>query len=383
MTPEELSDQIDSAVQRQREMITDAIVADNATIRALRQIADTATAAAYAKETASKAMERQANLIADDLGDTALQVRDLMAPEPTTGTWFGYTRSGVGNGGLAKPGVVRDFTSSGSVSVSTITRTLNEGAALWYSWKPNLLDTSWINGVEAALRQAVKPTSPPLFICVWHEPEGSTDAGGGTVTAKSLRWRNAHTALHTIALRLRGESLPVYVAPIICDWTFWDTSKGTPATHWYPKSWTDYDVMGFDVYPRGQKASGQAMIARLTTTAPNTVAPYNHDIRTDTYDAVRLCSEWAAECGKPWGSGETGIIDGSVSGADVQYPYTRNQRAQRFVDIADDITTLPHPPLLWCWYNDGGCNVTSAPDVSSVAEWNDSIATNPDGWPSA
>lgn len=304
-------------------------------------------------------------------------------PTPTANkTYFGYTYSGVGKGGLSKAGVVRDFTGGGTISTSQITRTLSTGSALWYSWKPDITGTAWRANVETQLRSVLTPTSAPLYICVWHEPEGSSDAGGGTPDAKATRWRDAHTFLHGIALKLRSEGLPLYVAPIVCDWTFWDTAKGGAKTHWYPTTWKNYDVQGYDVYPRGQMANGSGMIARLTTTGPNAVAPYDHDIRTDTYDAVRLCSEHAKACGKPWGSGETGVIDGSVAGADVQYPYTRAQRAQRFNEIAADIVKLPHPPLLWAWYNDGGCNVTTAPDTASVKAWNDSIAKNPTTKPS-
>jgi hypothetical protein len=298
-------------------------------------------------------------------------------PTPTGGTWFGYTFSGVGTTLNQAPGIVRDFTGGGSIEVFKITRTLTRGVPLWYSWKPDLLSTAWQANVESNLRTAVPVGSVPLFICVWHEPEGSTDAGGGTVAAKAERWRDAHTFLHGVAKKLRAENRPVYVAPICCDWTFWDTSKGSAVNDWYPQTWTDYDVQGYDVYPRGQTKTGSGMIARLTTTGPNQVAPYDHTIRTDTHKAVRLIAAHAKLCGKPWGSGETGVIDGSVTGADVQYPYTRAQRAQRFREIAADIVALDHPPLLWAWYNDGGCNVTNAPDTASVAAWNDSIATNP------
>jgi hypothetical protein len=384
-TPPELADDITNNLNRRNEADASLLTTSNRTIAALRTAADSLSALAMALDTEVMAHDRQTVILDADLANTANMVRDLevIPPAPVAGTWFGYTRSAVGKAGLAKPGIVRDFTSGGAISVTTIQRTLGEGTALWYSWKPNLLTLDWLTSVETQLRQAVKPDGPPLFICVWHEPEGASDAGGGTVTAKSLRWRVAHSRLHDIVVRLRSQGYPIHVAPIICDWTFWDRSKGAADVHWYPKTWTDYDVQGYDVYPRGQTKAGAGMIARLTTTAPNVVAPYNHDIRTDTYDAVRLCSEWAAECGKPWGSGETGIIDGSVAGADVQYPYTRNQRAQRFIDIADDIANLPHPPLLWAWYNDGGCNVTNAPDTASVTFWNNSIAGNPTGWPEA
>jgi len=322
---------------------------------------------------ADKGYERQ-------IADLTARVAKLEqgAPAPVGGTWFGYTYSGVGTSLTQAAGVVRDFSGGGSIEVFKITRTLTRGVPLWYSWKPDLLTSTWRTNVESNLRTAVPVDSPaPLFICVWHEPEGTGDAGGGDPVTRSARWRDAHTFLHGIAKKLRAERRPVYVAPIVCDWTFWDRSKGSPQEHWFPKTWTDYDVMGFDVYPRGQTKAGSGMIARLTTTGPNVVAPYDHDIRTDTYDAVRLCAAWAKECGKPWGSAETGIIDGSVTGADVQYPYSRAQRAQRFREIAADIVALDHPPLLWAWYNDGGCNVTTAPDTASVAAWNDSIATNP------
>jgi hypothetical protein len=314
----------------------------------------------------------------------ALEQTTPPPPDPTGGTWFGYTWSGLGTSLNQKPGIVREFNGTRNPDTAQIARTLGRGVPLWYSWKPDLLTTSWRTGVEAAIRAAVTPESPALFITVWHEPEGSGDAGGGDPVTRSKRWRDAQSFLHQIALKLRDEGRGVWVAPIICDWTFWDRGQGSPEEHWYPKSWQDYDLMGFDVYPRGQKADGKAMIARLTTTGPNQVAPYDHNLRTDTRKAVRLCAQWALECGKPWGSAETGVIDGSVSGADVQYPYTRAQRAQRFREIAADITKqLPAEglpaPLLWAWYSDGGCSLFNAgsTDTASVTAWNDSIATNP------
>lgn len=326
---------------------------------------------------ADKALERQLAALTERVAKLEQTTPPPPPPAPVGGTWFGYTWSGLGTPLNQKPGIVREFNGTRNPDSGQISRTLARGVPLWYSWKPDLLTNNWRTGVEAAIRSAVTPESPALFVTVWHEPEGSGDAGGGAPGPRSQRWRDAQSFLHSIALKLRDEGRGVWVAPIICDWTFWSRAQGSPEEHWYPKSWQDYDVQGYDVYPRGQKADGKAMIARLTTTGPNQVAPYDHKMRTDTRDAVRLCAGWAKECGKPWGSAETGVIDGSVSGADVQYPYTRAQRAQRFRDIADDIVALEHPPLLWAWYNDGGCDITNRGDNASIAVWNATIATNP------
>jgi len=333
---------------------------------ALEAIAATAT-------TAATTLRRDTALAFDHLDELAAQVAAL-TPTPTPpGTLYGYVFNGVGRWGLTKAGVVRDFTPGAVMELAKIRRTLNAGSALWYSWKPNILNNAWLTLVETQLRTVVTADSPPLFLTVWHEPEGEGDAGGGIPAVRIPRWQAAQTALHTIALRLRADGIPVFIAPVVCDWTFWWTSKGS-AAEWY--DFDGYDVMGFDVYPQGQKANGVSHIARLTTTGPNTVAPYAEARRNDTYRANRLCSEHAARAGKPWGSAETGVIDGSRTGADVLHPYTLGQRADRMTAIAADLATLDHPPALWCWYPDGGCVPASASDPM-VAAWNATIATNP------
>jgi hypothetical protein len=309
------------------------------------------------------------------------------------GTWNGV--SGQMARGLLKPGVVRIFTGSGNASglpQSFITQAKNQGAAIWVSWKPSASigggmenPSSWAPSSVNWLKTNVGKNTP-CFMCVWHEPEGDDSRNGRPVSTWQAIWRDAHSALYEQCLAARAEGYQFYVAPIICDWTFWDTSKGSAQT-WYPASWTEYDLMGWDMYPRGQKASGSRMIARLATLGDYQPDIYNSEQRTnsgarnDSYRTMRLIAALAKSRGKPWGSGETGIIRGAEVGGDSLHKYSKAQRAQLYYDITNDHRNLDPAPLLWCWYSHGGCNIVDEPDLQTIEAWNASIRLNPTQFP--
>ena len=318
----------------------------------------------------------------------------IVAPPPTVSvTTYGYGNdtgknptgiAGQMGAGLLRPGVIRHFTGSGNAS-GLSSSVLSEPSALWVSWKPNP-DTgmpfpdTWAPSSVANLKTRVG-RGKPCYMTVWHEPEGTTDRGSHTLSAWQGIWRDAQAALHELCVAARADGYLFYVAPIICDWTFWDTSKGSAGGGWYTSSFTEYDVMGFDVYPRGQKANGSTMIARLATNGDYNPKPYADAARNDTYKAVRLCSQLALDRGKPWGSGETGIIRGKELGGDSLHLYSKTQRAQLYRNITADLGSLAHPPLLWCWYSHGGCSIVDEPDEQTIAAWNESLRLNPSSYP--
>lgn len=319
---------------------------------------------------------------------------DPEPPPPPTGapanigTWFGYgndtgkTPNGIDGQmgrGLRAPGVVRHFTGSGTAE-GLSSNVLGSGYNLWVSWKPGA-DTgmknpgSWVPNSISYLKSRVGK-SVACFMTVWHEPEGTSDRGSNSLSQWIVLWQNAQAALWDACAQARLEGYKFYVAPIICDWTFTDTSKGS-AQQWYSSNFVKYDLMGFDVYPVGQKASGSNMIARLAMNSDYNVKPYADNNRRDTYNYNRRCAELARLRNRPWGSGETGLIRGKELGGDSLYKYSKAQRAQRFRDIGLDVLSLPNPPRLWCWYSHGGCAIVDEPDNESIAAWNETLRTNP------
>lgn len=310
-------------------------------------------------------------------------------PPVNRGTWFGYgatspgasSISGMISKGLRAPRCVRAFT--GSTTPNSLSDSvLSSGYPLWLSWKPNPDSmmpnpNTWVPAAMTNLKGRIAK-STPTFITVWHEPEGSSDRGSNSLSAWITIWQNAQAALFDACVTARAEGWLFYVAPIICDWTFTDTSKGSAST-WYSSSFVKYDVMGFDVYPVGQMASGSNRIARLAMNSDYNVKPYADAARRDSFDYIKRCAALAAQRGKPWGSAECGIIAGKEYGGDSLYRYYLSQRAQRFTDITNHLLSLSNPPLLWTWWHEDSCNVINQTpdDTWGKNAFNASIATSP------
>lgn len=315
-----------------------------------------------------------------------------VTPPPTVGkTVWGYAATSAGDissamsasPSLERPKIARvycngDINGNGSVNWNENLFGLDQ-PALWSSCKPSLSRMG--NPASLALDtvnyfKANVPKGQYIFHTFWHEPEGTSDVGGGSISAKQARWHDIHTALWDEFVAARALGWKFFTAPIICDWVCKQStgsSKGTLDT-WYPTSWQSYDVQGYDVYPQGRNASGANDICRVAMSADNVVLPYADASRYDCYDFINRIAAHAKKCGKPWGSGETGIIRQDLSGADVLYNCTLQQKGQRHQDIVNHVSALSNPPWIWTWYDDGGCTIHgNDPGGYSAAVWNATI----------
>lgn len=291
--------------------------------------------------------------------------------------------AGTASPSLVKPKIARvycngDINGNGSVNWNENLFGLNQ-PALWSSCKPSLSRMNNPDSLAAdtvAYFKAKVPKGQYIFHTFWHEPEGGSDAGGGTIAEKQARWHAIHDALYDEFVAARAQGHKFFTAPIICDWVCKQSagsSKGTLDT-WYPTTWQKYDVQGYDVYPQGKNASGANDICRVAMTSDNVVKPYADATRYDCYDFIIRIAAHAKKCGKPWGSGETGIIRQDLSGADVLYNCTLQQRGQRHQDIVNHVSSLSNPPWIWTWYDDGGCTIHgNDPGGYSAAVWNATI----------
>jgi hypothetical protein len=97
-TPDELADDITTNLNRRNEADAPLLNTSTRTVAALRTAADSLSALAMALDNEVMAHDRQTTTLDADLANIAAMVRDLdvTQPEPTGGTWFGYTRSAVG-----------------------------------------------------------------------------------------------------------------------------------------------------------------------------------------------------------------------------------------------------------------------------------------------
>lgn len=304
-------------------------------------------------------------------------------PEPTTsGTFYGWNDRGTDYRNIVKAGmglgVVRQFHAHADPSRLSDAN-VHGTHPIWISFKPtpvSLETPTWAPGMIQGLK-ARFAKGRPLFVTVWHEPEGNRPSGW-SVQRWVKAWQTAQAALFDECVKAQREGYVFRVAPVICDWTFTWADKGG-AADWYSADFVKYDVMGWDVYPVGQKADGSNRIARLSTNADYDVKRYADPNRRDTYQYIPKCAELARLRGKPWGSAECGIIAGKEQGGDSLHRYTFEQRAQRLRDITEHLATLENPPLLWTWWIHDSCNthLWSPPDTWGTAAINDSIASNP------
>lgn len=341
--------------------------------------------------------------------------------------YFGPTANG---GAQPTPGVDRLYSGGSSVPMSWASNSRGVKAH-WISWKPSLgsyTQASATADIKEITDGLVGKMDQHVFVAVHHEPEGLGNSAIPT-------WRQAHSYLYRAAVIARRSGYKVWVAPIICDWHFcrchcwrWDgdvpNSGGAKYDVYYPANWLEYDVLGVDLYPEGQAGGnkdpyGENRIGRLSMMDDYVVRPYavltgvgqgQYDDtnncgkipkgvisssladcvdaspkypKVGEWELIRTISKYAKSLGKHWGTGETGIVHGNSGTAvgrggtrDTQFLYTLAQRAQRSTDMANDLQTVDHPALLWCWYDDGGCNATAEGDMASINAWRNSIRTN-------
>lgn len=326
-----------------------------------------------------------------------------LPPVPPPQTIWGYGAESWSevqakmSGGLGVPRVVRSYNGTSSNAGPVIPADLrgrrdpqNNYVVIWDSWKPDMATMKSPSALETMATNAVNyltaniPMGQQVYCTIWHEPEetSNTDAYNwrkhfSSTSEWQTAWRAAHTALYNKFVTARAAGHKFYVAPLICDWTIWNTGKGSAAS-WYPLNWTTYDVMGWDIYATGQKTSAtNKSICRLWCDSDYVVVPYTDRKSTENpngqgWYAIETIARMARERNKPWVNGETGLVRGDslVPAPDPSrdpleysshFRYSGRQRAQRSYDMIQHCASLPNPPLLWCWYDTTGCKVSGFP----------------------
>lgn len=348
-------------------------------------------------------------------------------PPGNTKTIWGYGAESWGDvngkmgGGLLAPRVVRSYTgttTNGTIDIPNDLRGKKDAQGnyivIWESAKPSMAVCKSAVEREAFAQRVVNyltaniPVGQPVYITVWHEPEETSGTPAydwrqhfTSTAAWQQAWRDIHTALYDKFVIARASGHKFYSTPLICDWTIWNTSKGS-ASSWYPLSWTTYDVMGWDIYATGQKTDAtNSSICRLWCTADWTPRPYTYARDGQGVKAISTIASMAAARNKPWANGETGLVRGDSiippPGSDAMeyssfYRYSGRQRAQRSYDMIQQVANLPNPPILWTWYDTTGCKVSgfpgdpagsgggdSWPAGLTIAAWNSTLTPSYNG----
>lgn len=337
-------------------------------------------------------------------------------PNPSgTKTVFGYSAeswSGVQSqmgDGLLTPRVLRLYEGQSSNPIPSISSDLigrkdpqGNYVGLWDSLKPIMSIMNSTSQLQTMATNTVNylknniPMGQHVFITIWHEPEettSKTDTSAynwrntfSSTSAWQTAWQNAHTQMYNACVAARALGHKFYVAPLICDWTIWNTSKGSAST-WFPLSWTSYDVMGWDIYPTGQASSTDTHhICHLWCNSDYDPIAYTDHTSSKNpngqgWYAIEEIGKMARARNKPWCNGETGIVKGSGS----YYLYSGRQRAQRYLDIGQHLASCQTPPWFWTWYDDGGCTLTAGGDPAGsgggdswpaglgIAAWNKTL----------
>jgi hypothetical protein len=265
-TPDQLADDIDNAALHSIEIDGSLYVSVDQAITYLRSIADTAAAKATALFGAQTAHKAQANLIRDDLTDTAAMVRDLVVADSWTPRFPGDTKPGTirwgqGGGNDSKRALEHEAAAGRSMgawrlfyqmsqtadAVAKCKEAIDNGRVPWLSMKPG---TSWQNvangTIDAALQNLfnrLDALGGPVWFTMHHEPEG----GGGTNAPDdpggAPAWRAMQSRIRAV-LGAKGTT-NIALAPCLMGYT-WSTGSGRNPDDW----WVDdiFDFYGFDVY---------------------------------------------------------------------------------------------------------------------------------------
>lgn len=250
------------------------------------------------------------------------------------------------------------------------------------TWKPAQTNTNaWGTEANSWIRANV-PKTVKLYIGAWHEPEGNTPSGQ-TLAQWKTNWRNGHTAIYNACVQLRAEGWDVWCQPVVCDWHVNANSWTANARDWIRGSeglW-NYDVLGIDVYPIGQRGDGVFAIAKLAQVSNYVLRPYQYmtlptNILTanggltpspDCWFTVESWSEYAKAQGKPWAICEIGAQRGDPDspdayddigvpgGKNVQFWYSLAQRANWITTVCNHIISprSGHPPEYVTYYDYG------------------------------
>lgn len=291
-----------------------------------------------------------------------------VSPTPTSKVNFGYSAqpgelTKIKGLGFKDPKVIRVFESD--ATLSTAASTFSTAYATWLSWKPSQISTAtWGTQVDTYVRSTV-PKNVRVLFSAHHEPENNAGSGQ-TLTQWAAAWRAGATNITAACAKLRSEGWDVWSAPIICDWVF-EGWSGQSIGLWYPTDGSiKVDYLGFDSYPQGQNAAGKKNIARLRMDADFKPSLYADPSVFDCYKSFRRTADYATKFGKPWAIGELGLVRGDLSGADVQYKYSLQNRADWHEIAGKDMKSLTNPPTYVTWYMDGGCYVDDPAGISAI-----------------
>jgi hypothetical protein len=199
-TPDQLADDIDNAVAHSVEVDGSLDVSIDKALAAMRSAADALAAGASALHTARNAHNAQANVIRDDLGDTANMVRDLQVADTWTARFPGDTAPGTlrwGQGGGNDSARAREHEAAAGVpmgywrlfytmsqidaAVAKCKEAIAAGRVPKLSMKPGMPWTDVAVGkLDVALRNLfgkLGPLDGPVHFILHHEPEGGGSAG--------------------------------------------------------------------------------------------------------------------------------------------------------------------------------------------------------------
>lgn len=259
------------------------------------------------------------------------------------------------------------------------------------SWKPNQTNPAdWGRQADAWVSATV-PKGRRVYITPWHEPEGNTPSGM-TKEAWKANWRAGVTSVADVCAVLRAEGWDVHCTPVICDWHI--ASWATGDRDWV-RGRTDiqFDVLGVDIYPIGQAATGTNHIARLTQVKDYELRPYRYmtlpaDILAvgaagvkspDCWFNVEYWSEYAKSIGKPWVIPEIGVVRGDPGSEsnpnNTQYRYSLEQRAGWITEAMNHIVAprSQHPPEFVTYYDYGqtqpGCRLLTPEAIAAYDQF--------------
>jgi hypothetical protein len=266
MTPDQLADDGNNAIDHIIEVNGSLYVSVDKQIATMRSAADALASGASALFTAKTAHAQQSAVAHDDLADTFNMVRDLDVADTWQPRFPGDTRPGTirwGCGGgnnsqraleheaaAGRPmGVWRLFyqMSQSADAVAKCKEAIDNGRVPWLSMKPG---TSWTNvangNIDAALQNLFNKLDAlggPVWFTMHHEPEG----GGGTNAPDdpggAPAWRAMQSRIRAV-LGAKGTT-NIALLPCLMGYT-WSTGSGRNPDDW----WVDdiFDAYGFDIY---------------------------------------------------------------------------------------------------------------------------------------
>lgn len=234
-------------------------------------------------------------------------------PEPVKATLFGYNLTSTSSlaglqATIGDPRVIRMFF-SGTPGPSDPVWALGKVAVVSFKFDPTRAFPA--DRLRAFL--ANKPEGLKAYVCTYHEPEDNITRNEFT----SAQYR----AFVTATTQVCREFEDCYSTPILMQWTL-DERSGRNVDDYL--TGTEYDVLGWDVYPRsgtiGDIANGLQEI-------------HDESVKRD----------------KPWLIGEVGAGSWIEERSPVPF-YSEAERAAWMLRTVEQIKALATRPEAVCWF---------------------------------